>query len=194
MEHLCELPANLAKTELVVRPCVALLHSYNADTGESADPEVSLIPKLDAREVAVVFTAPFYNFLRKTDGESGPGVSEGSRGVLDDDPGQWYRGSWSLWHNSNWRSKFSNFFLFEFHIPVFRQSPPLSSFFIPICTHGKGCGSLSNQDDPTSCLLPSERRLEGVSCTNHVVQVDQSHGELAFWLFFFFFTSRLKEG
>ncbi|KAJ6157455.1 hypothetical protein N7470_005047 [Penicillium chermesinum] len=50
VEHLCELPASLAKTELVVRPCVALLHSFDSATGKTADPEVSLIPKLDARE------------------------------------------------------------------------------------------------------------------------------------------------
>lgn len=90
VEHLCELPANLAKTELVVRPCIALLHSYDVQTGESADPEVSLIPKLDAREVAAVFTAPFYDFLKLNSSEH---------------RGEWYRGSWSLWHNSNWRSK-----------------------------------------------------------------------------------------
>ncbi|OGE54348.1 hypothetical protein PENARI_c006G11476 [Penicillium arizonense] len=67
VEHLCELPANLAKTELVVRPCVALLHGYDPVTGLEADPEVSLIPKLDAREVAAVFTAPFRDFLSITE-------------------------------------------------------------------------------------------------------------------------------
>ncbi|KAF7712474.1 Peroxisomal coenzyme A diphosphatase 1, peroxisomal [Penicillium ucsense] len=48
VEHLCELPANLAKTELVVRPCVALLHSFDPATGMNADPETELIPRLDA--------------------------------------------------------------------------------------------------------------------------------------------------
>ncbi|KAJ5624236.1 hypothetical protein N7510_000545 [Penicillium lagena] len=67
VEHLCEMPANLAKTELVVRPCIALLHAHDERTGESADPEVSLIPKLDAREVAAVFTAPFEQFLSMRD-------------------------------------------------------------------------------------------------------------------------------
>lgn len=99
VEHLCELPANLAKTELVVRPCVELLHSVDPHTNVSADPEESLIPQLDAREVAVVFTAPFQQFLRL----------EG-----DGDPGAWYRGSWSLWHDSNWRSTFLPFFSFFF--------------------------------------------------------------------------------
>ncbi|KAJ5917820.1 hypothetical protein N7454_010195 [Penicillium verhagenii] len=138
VEHLCEFPANLAKTEIVVRPCVALLHSYDAQTGQNADPEISLIPKLDPREVAAVFTAPFYSFLRLRDGESplpsrGPldystsqlnehekshtlippdnsgGSARADQGSLgadakdENNPGEWYRGSWSLWHNSNWR-------------------------------------------------------------------------------------------
>lgn len=102
VEHLCELPANLAKTELVVRPCVALLHSFDEKTGASADPEISLIPKLDAREVAAVFTAPFANFLRLRDDQ---GTDQGG------DPGQWYRGSWSLWHHSHWR-------MHQFFVPV----------------------------------------------------------------------------
>ncbi|KAJ5335300.1 hypothetical protein N7541_005126 [Penicillium brevicompactum] len=85
VEHLCELPANLAKTELVVRPCVALLHGYDPHSGATADPE-KLIPTLDAREVAAVFTAPLSGFLKSRLGSE-----------------EWYRGSWSLWHNENWK-------------------------------------------------------------------------------------------
>jgi hypothetical protein len=99
VEHLCELPANLAKTELVVRPCVALLHGYDPQSGLNADPEVSLIPTLDAREVAAVFTAPLMGFLKRN---------------LDGD--EWYRGAWSLWHNENWRSKL---FLFPCYFIIF---------------------------------------------------------------------------
>ncbi|PYH47948.1 NUDIX hydrolase [Aspergillus saccharolyticus JOP 1030-1] len=95
VEHLCELPANLARTELVVRPCVALLHSYDDATHENADPEVSLIPRLDAKEVAAVFTAPFQDFLRVK---------------ADADP-EWYRGSWTEWHESRWR-------MHQFFVPV----------------------------------------------------------------------------
>ncbi|RAL02944.1 NUDIX hydrolase [Aspergillus ibericus CBS 121593] len=100
VEHLCEFPANLARTELVVRPCVALLHSFDERTGENADPEVSLIPRLDAREVAAVFTAPFRNFLRSRDEEDWGG-----------DPADWYKGAWTEWHQSDWR-------MHQFFVPV----------------------------------------------------------------------------
>lgn len=108
VEHLCELPANLAKTELVVRPCVALLHSFNPQTGENADPEVSLIPKLDAREVAAVFTAPFHSFLSMKDEDAEQDTQRGSSSSSSSGSSsdEWYRGSWSLWHDSNWRSKY----------------------------------------------------------------------------------------
>ncbi|KAE8148673.1 NUDIX hydrolase domain-like protein [Aspergillus avenaceus] len=104
VEHLCELPANLARTELVVRPCVALLHSYNDKTGQNADPEVSLIPRLDAREVAAVFTAPFHNFLRMSDEDDWGG-----------NPNDWYQGAWTQWHQSNWR-------MHQFFVPTRSQS------------------------------------------------------------------------
>jgi 8-oxo-dGTP pyrophosphatase MutT (NUDIX family) len=100
VEHLCELPANLAKTELVVRPCVALLHSYDEKTDTNADPEVTLIPRLDAKEVAAVFTAPFHNFLLLRDENAGEDNQQ-----LPGKPEDWYRGSWTSWHESNWRSK-----------------------------------------------------------------------------------------
>ena len=69
---------------------MALLHSYDAGLGLTANPEVSLIPILDTREVEAVFTAPFQDFLRGH-GENGE---------------DWYRGSWGMWHNSEWRSKY----------------------------------------------------------------------------------------
>lgn len=87
-----------------MRPCVALLHSFNRETGETADPEVSLIPRLDAKEVAAVFTAPFRNFLRLEDCGGG-------------DPGDWYQGAWTEWHQSKWRSEWilsRLFFFFRF--------------------------------------------------------------------------------
>jgi 8-oxo-dGTP pyrophosphatase MutT (NUDIX family) len=60
IEHLCEMPANLAKTELGVRPCVAYLSpppfssasssSSSSDSNNSV--EETMIPRLDPKEVA----------------------------------------------------------------------------------------------------------------------------------------------
>ncbi|KAK3341192.1 NUDIX hydrolase domain-like protein [Lasiosphaeria hispida] len=117
IEHLCDLPMNLARTELVVRPCVALLHateppvpmgtvtsSAKAPSGSSPRVEDSLIPRLDAKEVAAVFSAPFHNFLRIADE-----VHEGRKRRLP--PGKWYEGSWVQWHEEPWRMHF-------FYVPV----------------------------------------------------------------------------
>lgn len=87
---------------------MALLHSYDDKTGVNEDPEVSLIPRLDAREVAAVFTAPFHNFLKQEDEvlpSAGGEVVEGQAGSAS--PGEWYSGAWTEWHQSNWRSKFA---------------------------------------------------------------------------------------
>jgi 8-oxo-dGTP pyrophosphatase MutT (NUDIX family) len=119
VEHLCELPANLAKTELGVRPCVAYL---SPSTSSQEDREVSvedrLVPRFDPKEVAAVFTAPFHSFLRKTwDVENGPGPVQ-KDGRLE----KWYRGSWTDWHESRWR-------MHNFYIPrPLRENPnPTSS-------------------------------------------------------------------
>ncbi|KAJ4987374.1 NUDIX domain-containing protein [Stagonosporopsis vannaccii] len=117
VEHLCELPANLAKTELGVRPCVAYLSpnstSPGGSTANSSDSEVEdrLIPRLDPKEVAAVFTAPFHAFLRKE--WSGPGPAPVQK---NGKPEKWYRGSWTDWHESRWR-------MHNFYIP----KPPPSS-------------------------------------------------------------------
>ncbi|KAL9113450.1 MAG: hypothetical protein Q9227_002491 [Pyrenula ochraceoflavens] len=107
VEHLCQMPTNLARTELAVRPCVALLHSHNDETGEDANAGESLIPRLDAREVAAVFTAPFHNFLKSSD--------EVSRGKLPGEPKDWYEGAWTNWHQSRWR-------MHNFYVPVTNQT------------------------------------------------------------------------
>lgn len=101
VEHLCELPANLARTELVVRPCVALLHSYDEVTGEDADPEEAFMPQLDAKEVAAVFSGPFHNFLMMRDEPRGEDDSS-----LPGDPTEWYDGTWTNWNSTWWRSMF----------------------------------------------------------------------------------------
>ncbi|KAL4918835.1 NUDIX hydrolase domain-like protein [Aspergillus aurantiobrunneus] len=104
VEHLCEIPCSLARTELVVRPCVALLHSFDEASGAEADPEAELIPRLDAREVAAVFTAPFGGFLAA----GRPGSGSGGEGEGDV---EWYRGVWTDWWGTPWR-------MHQFFIPI----------------------------------------------------------------------------
>lgn len=99
-------------TELGVRPCVAYLKSGAAREAEDgkgtessarhAAPARDLLPKLDAKEVAAVFTAPFHNFLRAEDED------EGDRRNV---PGKWYMGSWHSWHEEAWR-------MHQFFVPV----------------------------------------------------------------------------
>ncbi|KAK3942187.1 NUDIX hydrolase domain-like protein [Diplogelasinospora grovesii] len=112
IEHLCYLPFNLARTELVVRPCVALLHAAEppvptSSTVVTPTVEESLIPKLDAKEVAAVFSAPFHNFLRSRDEVH----ADEQRKVP---AGKWYEGSWAHWHEEPWRMHF-------FYVPVTNQ-------------------------------------------------------------------------
>ena len=57
------------------------------------DVETTLIPRLDAHEVAAVFTAPFHDFLHHTN-----------------DPG-WYRGQWQEFHGTRWR-------MHNFYVPA----------------------------------------------------------------------------
>ncbi|EOD50239.1 putative nudix domain protein [Neofusicoccum parvum UCRNP2] len=107
IEHLCQLPANLARTELGVRPCVAYLA---ADRGNNLSPSAAavtaedvLIPRLSAQEVAAVFTAPFRGFL-SADAETGASAGEEEAGgEAAGFPATWYRGVWTDWHESRWR-------------------------------------------------------------------------------------------
>ncbi|KIW91922.1 uncharacterized protein Z519_07892 [Cladophialophora bantiana CBS 173.52] len=106
VEHLCTMPTNLAKTELTVVPCVAFLHSYDPETGQDANVGEKLLPRLDAREVAAVFSAPFRNFLYMEDLPGQPN--------LPGKPSDWYKGSWTDWHQSRWR-------MHNFFVPVTNQ-------------------------------------------------------------------------
>ncbi len=106
IEQLCCLPYNLARTDLVVRPCVALLHT-SADPGAPSAGE-SLMPRLDAKEVAAVFSAPFHNFLKASD-EVLPGQESEKL-----PQGDWYEGSWTRWHESFWRVHY-------FYVPLHNQ-------------------------------------------------------------------------
>lgn len=107
IEHLCEMPTNLAKTELVVRPCIAYLHSYDETTGKDANVGEQLLPRLDAREVAAVFSMPLKNLLYKSDLSTEPD--------LPGKPSDWYRGSWTDWHQHRWR-------MHNFFVPVTNQN------------------------------------------------------------------------
>ncbi|KAK4954665.1 8-oxo-dGTP diphosphatase [Elasticomyces elasticus] len=107
LEHLAELPANLAMTELGVRPCVAYLKTpLPSERNRDPDAARDLLPKLDAKEVAAVFTAPFYNFLREKD------LDPEARKTV---PGEWYKGSWHSWHETAWR-------MHQFFVPVYRST------------------------------------------------------------------------
>jgi len=98
IEHLCQLPTNLARTELGVRPCVAYLSATPGNDwprGKNVpSAEEVLIPRLDAKEVAAVFSAPFHNFLKATDEYvSEPAGNYGSE--ASGFPAKWYQGSWT---------------------------------------------------------------------------------------------------
>ncbi|KAL8331670.1 hypothetical protein RB593_002195 [Gaeumannomyces tritici] len=114
IEQLCHLPHSLARTGLVVRPCVAFLHaSASASASAAAGGEVptadeSLIPRLDAKEVAAVFSAPFRNFLLAADEEDSPAAARPLP------PGRWYEGKWTEYNGHRWR-------LHYFFVPVDRQ-------------------------------------------------------------------------
>ncbi|XDG07179.1 hypothetical protein ABKA04_006794 [Annulohypoxylon sp. FPYF3050] len=105
IEPLCSLPCSLAKTEMAVRPCVAFLHADDVPGKPKALVDESMIPRLDAKEVAAVFSGPFHNFLKAKDepreGETSP-------------PGDWYDGYWHAWQNEPWR-------VHNFHVPVNNQ-------------------------------------------------------------------------
>ncbi len=129
IEHLCQLPANLARTELGVRPCVAFL-STEPCASDPARPtpstEETLIPRLDAKEVEAVFTAPFHNFLRAAD-EISASASPEAGAEAAGFPAEWYRGTWTNWHESRWR-------MHNFYVPIAgrtvrrpEQRPPQST-------------------------------------------------------------------
>ncbi|KAK0392758.1 hypothetical protein NLU13_2253 [Sarocladium strictum] len=107
IEHLCCLPPSLARTHLIVTPCVAFLHADQVNPGDPVPlVEETMIPRLDAREVAAVFSAPFYNFLKEKDLPPPPGQTL--------PPGHWYDGSWISWKERPWR-------VHNFYVPVNNQ-------------------------------------------------------------------------
>ena len=125
VEHLCELPSHLAVTELGVRPCVAFLHTdgsvnnkgpsftpssppSSGDEGKSEEKGSSvtgesLIPKLNATEVAAVFSCPFHRF-----------ISPRLEHTQADSPIK-YRGQWNKWNGVKWRMH--SFFIPKTQVP-----------------------------------------------------------------------------
>ena len=91
-----------------MRPCVAFLHADDGDAGAAVPPaDESMIPRLDAKEVAAVFSGPLRNFLRARDEAPRPGAPP-----LPD--GAWYDGRWARWHGADWR-------VHNFWVPVHDQ-------------------------------------------------------------------------
>ncbi|KAA8576256.1 hypothetical protein MFRU_009g01680 [Monilinia fructicola] len=109
IEHLCQLPFSLARTALAVRPCVAFLHADDTTAGREASVEGDMIPRLDAREVAAVFSAPFHNFLRAEDE-----VRKEDESSLPGKKSDWYSGAWHEWHDTKWR-------MHNFYVPITNQ-------------------------------------------------------------------------
>ncbi|KAK3952639.1 hypothetical protein QBC32DRAFT_340954 [Pseudoneurospora amorphoporcata] len=148
IEHLCYLPMNLARTELVVRPCVAFLHADHREkspsptsNGDQDAPtaDEALIPRLNAKEVAAVFTAPFYNFLRANDE-----VTKHDDGSQEKPPpGKWYEGSWTNWHEEPWRMHF-------FYVPVNNQRVAKPGSRIKAAVEGK------SPDDNRNAINPED--------------------------------------
>lgn len=89
-----------------------------------------MIPKLDAREVAAVFSAPFYNFLKKEDLPPPPGQTL--------PPGHWYDGSWIAWKDHPWR-------VHNFYVPVNNQR--VSKPRRPSHPHANLAASLEKQEE-----------------------------------------------
>jgi coenzyme A diphosphatase NUDT7 len=92
-----------------VRPCVAFLHSDDHSGHKAASVEESMIPRLDAKEVAAVFSAPFHNFLSPEDE-----LREGDK-PTPGEPSDWYSGSWTDWHEGRWR-------MHNFFVPINSQN------------------------------------------------------------------------
>lgn len=101
-----------------MRPCVALLHSDDdpaAPSSPSPTVDESLMPRLDAKEVAAVFSGPLHNFLLAEDEVLGPGAEEEAQRRRELLPkGKWYEGRWGEFHSAPWRVHY-------FYVPVNHQ-------------------------------------------------------------------------
>jgi hypothetical protein len=81
-----------------------------------------LIPRLDAKEVAAVFTAPFESFLSTHIPDPTPPPDDLSPSGAPGDMSTWYTGQWTFWHGSAWRMH--NFYVPSSDQPVAWAEPP----------------------------------------------------------------------
>ncbi|KXJ95420.1 hypothetical protein Micbo1qcDRAFT_157345 [Microdochium bolleyi] len=173
IEALCDLPCSLARTEVAVRPCVAFLHADDADDVAPGIPASSssngtststttaqqrqhrqstlveevMMPRLDAKEVAAVFSAPLHNFLRAADQQ--PRLDEGEKPLPE---GQWYDGYWTRWHGKPWR-------VHNFHVPVHDQRVVRPSKAADPDAGGTAGASSSSGKDDDALEIADERFL-----------------------------------
>ncbi|MCJ1306538.1 hypothetical protein MMC25_000181 [Agyrium rufum] len=115
VEPLCEMPVYVAVTELGVRPCVSFLNPDGGDLSPSDTVEGSLMPKLNAIEVAAIFTAPFRAFLSSKD----PFVHKDHKTAV------WHRG--------------------EVRVEDRYTRWAMQNFFVPAQNHTKTGGKLSDE-------------------------------------------------
>lgn len=84
--------------------------------------EEVLIPRLDAKEVAAVFTAPFESFLSTHITDATPSPDNLGSPSAPGDSSTWYTGQWTYWHSSAWRMH--NFYVPSSDQPVAWAEPP----------------------------------------------------------------------
>ncbi|KAF8476999.1 hypothetical protein BDZ91DRAFT_708507 [Kalaharituber pfeilii] len=129
--HLAELPCSLSKTNIAVRPCVALLLPTgvgvadgggpvvgptaegipNLDVDFDMDIESLLIPRLDPKEVAAVFSVPLEAFLSKDYNPFQDATSKSATTPSQSPPTKWYSGKLHNWYGRDW-------YMHEFMAPV----------------------------------------------------------------------------
>ncbi|KKA28634.1 hypothetical protein TD95_001878 [Thielaviopsis punctulata] len=133
IQFLCYLPHALARTDVVVRPCVALLNRVPARSAfTSSSPSFTappfstspiaanaLKPTPDANEVAAVFSSGLADFLTTQDT---PTRDADSYRKAPTPPGPWYTGHWADYDGQPWR-------VHNFYVPITNQrvaKPPPS--------------------------------------------------------------------
>lgn len=77
--------------------------------GREASVEEDMIPRLDAKEVAAVFSAPFHGFLSTVDQ-----ARKEDEHLLPGKKSDWYSGAWHEWHDTKWR-------MHNFYVPITNQ-------------------------------------------------------------------------